>query len=261
MIPWVQREQLQKNPIAKKLCRIIAHKKSNLAVSADVSTMQELLDLAACIGPHICILKTHMDIINNFDAKRLPELKQIASQHNFLLFEDRKFADIGHTVKLQYEGGIHKIASWADMVNFHLMPGPLVLEGLKQAKGQSMRSFIILSEMSAKGHLMTEAYSGACVKLAQENPNDIIGFICQHQQSTDPRFIHFTPGVKLMSGEDSLGQQYRSPHVAIAEQGCDIIIVGRDIIGAQDWLLAAKRYQKAGWDAYESVQNRVKSPL
>lgn len=44
---------------------------------------------------------------------------------------DRKFADIGNTVSLQYGKGVFKISSWADLVTAHNLPGRSVLQGLK----------------------------------------------------------------------------------------------------------------------------------
>lgn len=112
-------------------------KASNLCLSADVATARELLYLADKIGPSIVVLKTHYDIVSGWDFH--PEtgtgakLATLARKHGFLIFEDRKFGDIGHTVEMQYVGGSARIIEWAHIVNVNMVPGKASVTSLADA--------------------------------------------------------------------------------------------------------------------------------
>lgn len=104
-LTYGDRAQLQTtHPLAAQLFRLMEEKKTNLCVSADVTGCEDLLQLADSLGPQMCVLKTHVDILQDFSPAFIQSLKDLAHKHNFLIFEDRKFADIGNTVKHQYEG-------------------------------------------------------------------------------------------------------------------------------------------------------------
>lgn len=238
------------SPVAKNLFQLMEDKQSNLALSADVTSAQKLLDLADLLGPEICMLKTHVDILSDFTPEFTQQLRKLALKHRFFIFEDRKFADIGNTVKHQYEGGIYHIADWADVINAHTLPGPGIIQGLAEVGRKKNRGLILLAEMSSAGHLMNAAYMQETLKMAEQFADFVIGFITQHALSTDPHWINITPGVKLDSGTDKLGQQYVTPEKAIIEHGSDIIIVGRGIIHANDPLEEARKYRDVGWKSY-----------
>lgn len=112
-------------------------KQSNLCLSADVSTVSQLLNLADTIGPSIVVLKTHYDLINNWDYNPATgtgaKLARLARRHGFLIFEDRKFGDIGNTVQLQYTEGTAKIIEWSHITNVNMIPGKAVVDSMADA--------------------------------------------------------------------------------------------------------------------------------
>lgn len=261
---YAQRAEHMRNPVGRKLLELMQTKCTNLAVAADVTTAAELLELAEAVGPHICMLKTHADILTDWSEGTGEALKQAAQRHNFLLFEDRKFADIGNTAFHQVSAGVHRIATWADIVNAHAVPGPGVISGLQKANeeaeenGWKSMGILLLAEMSSKGNLATALpdYKTKTIEMAKEHPESVFGFISMGKIAGDD-FVYMTPGVNLEVAGDGMGQQYTSPEAVITEKGSDVIIVGRGIYRAEDKVAAAKKYRQAGWSAYQKRCNGV----
>jgi len=248
---YQDRANYTQNPIAKKLFLLMDQKQTNLCISADVQSAKELLTLAEQLGPEICLIKTHIDILNDFNRDVVNELSRLAEKHQFLIFEDRKFADIGNTVKQQYADGIYRIADWANITNAHILPGPGIIEGLKEVGLPKGNALLLLAQMSSKDNFLDEKYKNHCVELALQHPDFVIGFISQEKISDNPAFIYMTPGVQLETGTDNLGQQYLTPEIVIKEKHCDIIIVGRGIYHAKNPIQEAKKFRERGWAAYQ----------
>lgn len=242
-LSYEQKLEVAEHSIAKKLLETAIAKKSNLIASADVLTTQELLDLAEKVGPHIVALKTHMDIITDFDAdKTILPLKDLAKKHNFLLMEDRKFADIGNTQELQFSYGMYKISNWADFVTSHVIGGYQSLDCFLNV------GVVAILGMSSRGTLTDHNYQAEALKVAQSHPN-VIGGVSQKQLPDE--LLLFTPGVSMGDANDGKGQQYHTPDFVFRNLHTDFMIVGRGIYKADDAESAALQYKIAGWNAYE----------
>ncbi|KAI1274451.1 Orotidine 5'-phosphate decarboxylase domain-containing protein [Xylaria sp. FL0933] len=132
-----QRAAKTSHPLAAYLLRLMELKQSNLCLSADVTNARELLSLADAIGPSIVLFKTHYDLVAGWDYHPKTgtgaKLGALARKHGFLIFEDRKFGDIGHTVQLQYTAGTARIIDWAHIVNVNMIPGKPAVKALAEA--------------------------------------------------------------------------------------------------------------------------------
>lgn len=235
------------HPLTERLERISHLKESNLVFNPDVKSCDQLLKLVELCATKICMLKTHIDILEDFDPYVTQELRRLADLENFLIFEDRKFADIGTIVEMQYQGGIYQIADWAHLTNAHILPGPGIIEALKKVGAPKGNGLLLLAQMSSQGHLLNAEYTKRTIELAKQHSDFVVGFICQEKLCDG--FIHLTPGVHIAQAGDKLGQQYNTPEVVIGDKKCDYIIVGRGIFQAADPYLAAEEYRRRGWQA------------
>lgn len=243
-ISYEDKLKICEHSVAQKLLHIAIQKKSNLIVSADVTTTAELLKLVELVGPHIVALKTHIDIISDFDSDQtiLP-LKDLAAKYNFLLMEDRKFADIGNTQELQFSMGVFKISNWADLVTAQAIAGYDSLDCFRNV------GVVAILSMSSTGTLTDMEYREQAVKIAVSHPN-VFGGVAQNKIPNE--LLLFTPGVNLADSGDGKGQQYNTPEYVFKKLETDFIIVGRGIYKSDDVEKAALNYKIAGWNAYEN---------
>lgn len=246
-----KRADLASNAMAAKLLQLMETKQSTVCLAADLTKTDAILELANLAGPHIVVLKIHVDIIEDFNENFIKRLKELAKKYQFLLMEDRKFGDIGNTVSLQYRKGIYKIAEWADLVTVHAVPGSSVIDGLKNGLNDitESRGFFLVTEMSSKDALTTGDYVKNAVSIAQQS-DTVIGLVCQSNIFSDPGLIQLTPGVKLSKSFDNLGQQYNTPE-SVVNAGADLAVIGRGVTEAQNKLDVLLEYKIKLWEAYE----------
>ncbi|TVY43244.1 Orotidine 5'-phosphate decarboxylase [Lachnellula occidentalis] len=154
-VSYSERAQNVTHPLSSYLLRLMTIKKSNLCLSADVSTTKELLHLANTIGPSIVVLKTHYDLVNNWDYSPThgtgARLARIARRYGFLIFEDRKFGDIGNTVQQQYTEGTAKIIEWSHITNVNMIPGAAAVDALAEAalRWRERKRYEVKTDISA----------------------------------------------------------------------------------------------------------------
>ena len=134
---YAKRAETATHPLTSYLFKLMDLKASNLCLSADVATVRELFYLADRLGPFIIVLKTHHDTIAGWDYHPQhgtgAKLGALSRKHGFLIFEDRKFGDIGNTVELQYVAGSARIIEWAHIVNVNMVPGKASVTSLADA--------------------------------------------------------------------------------------------------------------------------------
>lgn len=239
-----------------KIREIMESKKSNICLSLDYTKSSQILDAITILKDHIIMVKLHCDIIEDFSQEFINNLVKICKQSDILIFEDRKFADIGNTFKHQFTSGIFKIREWADIITLHGLVGEGQISQFNHLRREGQYALLV-AQMSNRGNLLDDEYTRKMKELAEKNKDTVLGLICQ-EKLLDNNFLHFTPGIKLKSKTDSCDQQYKSPGEAI-QKGSDILIIGRGIINSDNILQTCREYQTEAWKHFLYLKELTKS--
>jgi len=270
------KEEKKSFSIGKRIREIMALKKSNLVVSADLNRCADILKLVEQVGERACVIKLHCDIIEDFNFDFIKTIQQLATKYGFLILEDRKFTDIGSIVIKQFSGGFYKIATWADLVTVHAVAGEGTVAQIAQwnATNQKQVGVLLIDSMSSKGNLISQEYTKRVREIATKYSDTVVGFITQNGLKST-KFLNFTPGINLdtnKDGSDLLNevqrrpsalqrtgddQRYITPAEAIMHRNTDLIIVGRGIYQADLPKIKAEAYS-AYYDAYEICKDTRK---
>ena len=255
---WGARWDACDNPLSRRYMEVAFRKQSLVVLAADLNTMSGLNALIDQVGSHIAALKTHVDLVDDWTADGWAAFCEKADGHNLLIFEDRKFADIGPISRGQM-AGVYDIRSWANLVTAHGISGPDIVDGLCAGWADVGREggVLLLAQMSSRGNLLElPGYTDEMVSAGIPNQG-VFGFIGNGSRPVELSVLRekvgdgkiiWTPGVNLAVGDGEMGQRYGSPSDAI-QAGSDGIIVGSGIYKSENVKDAAASYADISWQA------------
>lgn len=216
------------NSITQKLIEIIKLKHSNLIVSLDIINEDELLNKLELIGEHICAVKIHYDIISNLSIEFSNKINNLKRNKNFVIIEDRKFADIPYISLKQLEN----LKQFADIITVHGICGEKLIEELNKTD----IGILLIHQLSIENNLIDNIYSNKVKDMANKF-NNVVGFISQKKVLND--YLTFTPGINLNTKTDGMGQTYKN-----ISNHADIFIVGRGIYESNNIIESAIMYKE-----------------
>ena len=247
---------------SNKLYQLALIKRSNIILSCDFMKNREILDCLRLIGPSVIAVKLHLDTLDTYEycyGRFLAELKLLKAEHQFLVIEDAKYADIDAIMIEKVNHSQLELTTAADAFTMHAVAGLSILEGDKLEIPA-----IIVAEMSSANNMITHEYTQKIVDsihLSSQGDNNsklmLGGVVCQSQF---PRMIEpfqmatLSPGVNLEVIGDGHNQQYKIPSLAEGQRVGMFWIVGRGITVFRNNNEKLKEvmntYQSRGWDYF-----------
>lgn len=222
-----------------KIYEIAFRKRTNIVLSADLTTADEIIRLLEETKSNILGVKLHSDIIADFF--RLREYLDTV-RDELIIIEDCKVADISFISiqKVQY------YACYADYITYHCVLGTDLPRSLKDAFPDL--GLLGVVEMSVKDCLIDASF------MQKTEPQLSMMDGCVIQKNGMELFgrrlpITFSPGISLNTTKDDYNQTYRNPQT---EKVGEFWIVGRGIYAQENPAEKSTEYRALGWKHFIS---------
>lgn len=235
---------------ADKLYTLALVKHSNIILSCDFMTPENILDMIPVIGNLIVGVKLHLDIIPQTNNNFYKDLTVLQDKYKFMIIDDAKFADIESITLAKINHSRLEITKIANALTLHAIAGLSIADS-----GKTIVPGIIVSEMSSSSNMISSEYTRKIIEYIRgKNPNDISigGLVIQRGAANlnTAEILTMTPGIALDMAGDGANQQYSIPDVRSNKRGL-FWIVGRGITTCKgDVIENTEKYRSLGWEYF-----------
>lgn len=242
------------NEFNKKLIQIIREKETAVCLSLDLPLWKNGKEILEKVAPYICMVKLHCELILDWDKNTITELKEMAKKFNFLIMQDSKCIDVPHIVEKQLTLTNYTINKWADCITVHWEN----YMDLRKTSVNIAKEFIGVVEMNTLEHNFTDDYFKTINPLiepyfAKDTPinykNTMNCIVSQSRYKKNNNVLKLTPGV-VETDEDLKyvdEKRYRTIENAMTRDRNHVVIIGSNLIYADDVLEKSKSCAKLSW--------------
>lgn len=226
------------NRFAKNLLKVFSLKNNYIVPSVDFEKSDDLLGFIDLVGKYVGLVKIHSDIVNDWSMETFLTLKNLSNDYNFYILEDKKFVDIGSTMKKQLNNKHFSYKDWVDCVTVvPLGGGESIVNGLESENNHFIPAFVLTTMTTVNSY-----YSVDFLKYVEDmyiNNNDkFCGLIGASKPITNdidkkvPFYIWLRPGISESESKDNKGQSYIKIDEAYKLYGELLtgVVIGRDLM-------------------------------
>lgn len=238
------------NTMSDKIYKLAIQKQSNIILSCDLGTGNEILDIVEKLGTQLVGIKLHINTLSDFNVDFIEQLLKLKNMYNFIIIEDGKYADIGNIVIKQLTSFEH-IHNWADLITIHSVTGEGIIDAVSD-KYPNL-GLLLISELSTKNNLIDDNYIKNSVDIYKNKNTKLTGFVCQNKTfNYVNKFetLTFSPGINFNTTGDKYDQTYKNPNDKTTQTGL-FWIIGRGIYESTDVVSSCEEYRENGWEYFK----------